>query len=169
MISQRWFIALLYSSLTWSIIPMKMLLYLSASSVSPTCMMMITVIMIMMIIIMSDLDAQGLSAAVQSGEDHVAAPGVVVYSVPAHHGEDVRVSGGLPLHHGGHWWALLYVGRCAGHEEARESVHQPHANTYSAQLELNGQNYVLGNIRSCNNSRWEENKRNEIRNQYLGM
>ena len=61
---------------------------------------MITVIKMMMI--MSDLDAQGLSAAVQSGEDHVAAPGVVVYSVPAHHGEDISVSGDIPLHDGGH-------------------------------------------------------------------
>ena len=38
--------------------------------------------------------------------------------------------------------------RCAGHEEASEGIRQPHAHTYSAQLELNGQNYVLGIIRS---------------------
>ena len=64
--------------------------------------LMITVIMIMMIMIMSDLDAQGLCAAVQSGEDHVAAPGVVVNSVPAHHGEDVSVRGDITLHVCGH-------------------------------------------------------------------
>ena len=79
---------------------MKMLLYLSASSVSPTCMMRITVTIVIMMI-MSDLDAQGLSAAVQIGKDHVAAPGIIIDSVPADHGECIR--GDIFPHAGGHW------------------------------------------------------------------
>ena len=58
--------------------------------------------MSVVMMIMSDLDAQGLSAGVQSGEDHVAAPGIVIDSVPADHGESVGCDI-LPHGHGGHW------------------------------------------------------------------
>ena len=50
---------------------------------------------------MSDLDAQGLGAAVQRGKDHVAAPGIIIDSVPADHGESIR--GDILPHAGGHW------------------------------------------------------------------
>ena len=81
-----------------------------------------------------DLDTQGLRAAVQGSKDHVTAPGVIIDPMPADHREAVRVGHDLLIAKG--HWARSVCGR-AGHEEASESVYQPHADTVSAQLELN--------------------------------